>query len=98
MIIYFSLLLLSEMLLTLSRLGSGSACRSMYGGFVEWTVGSRDDGTDSIAQQIATERHWPSMHVLILVVLNCICCACIICMKLIHCEYFVYASAIILTL
>lgn len=52
----------------IARQGSGSACRSMYGGFVEWTVGSRDDGTDSIAQQIATEQHWPDMHVLILVV------------------------------
>ena len=44
----------------------------MYGGFVEWTVGSRDDGTDSIARQIAAEHHWPNLHVLILVVLYCI--------------------------
>jgi len=40
----------------------------MYGGFVEWIVGSRDDGTDSVARQIATEHHWPNLHVLILVV------------------------------
>lgn len=51
------------------RQGSGSACRSMYGGFVEWTFGSRDDGTDSVARQIAPEHHWPDLHVIILVVL-----------------------------
>ena len=72
----YLLLLVLDMVLTVSRQGSGSACRSMYGGFVEWTVGSRDDGTDSIAQQIATEHHWPNMHVLILVVLHCIYCLC----------------------
>ena len=68
------LMLVSEMSLTVFRQGSGSACRSMYGGFVEWTVGSRDDGTDSVAQQIATEHHWPDMHVLILVVHYCSYC------------------------
>jgi len=87
----YSLLLVSEMLLTASRQGSGSACRSMYGGFVEWTVGSRDDGTDSIAKQIATEQHWPNMHVLILVVLNCVYSVCV---KPICCEYHVSASNI----
>ena len=61
-------------LLNIIRQGSGSACRSMYGGFVEWVAGSRDDGTDSIAQQIATEHHWPNLHVLILVVLYYIFC------------------------
>jgi len=85
----YSLLLVSEMLLTASRQGSGSACRSMYGGFVEWTVGSRDDGTDSIAKQIATEQHWPNMHVLILVVLNCVYSVCV---KPICCEYRASAS------
>jgi len=55
-----------------SRQGSGSACRSMYGGFVEWTVGNKNDGTDSIARQIATEDHWPNLHVLIVVVLSAV--------------------------
>jgi len=61
---------MSWLMLAVVRQGSGSACRSMYGGFVEWTVGSRNDGTDSVARQIATEHDWPNLHVLILVVLS----------------------------
>lgn len=53
---------------SIARLGSGSAVRSMYGGWVKWIAGTRDDGIDSISQQIASETHWPDMHVLILVV------------------------------
>lgn len=40
----------------LARHGSGSACRSIPSGFVEWTMGSGDD--DSVAHSIADPEHW----------------------------------------
>jgi diphosphomevalonate decarboxylase len=42
-----------------ARRGSGSAARSIFGGYVEWARGDRPDGHDSVARQILPGEAWP---------------------------------------
>ncbi|VVB56505.1 Diphosphomevalonate decarboxylase [uncultured archaeon] len=45
----------------LARLGSGSASRSVFGGFARWKAGRNKDGNDSHAVQIAPRSKWPEV-------------------------------------
>lgn len=52
----------------IARQGSGSACRSLMGGYVAWRAGTLADGSDSLAEEVAPASHWPEMRAMILVV------------------------------
>ena len=43
----------------LARTGSGSASRSVIGGFARWHCGTAADGLDSFAEQLHPPDHWP---------------------------------------
>lgn len=42
----------------LARLGSGSAARSVFGGFVEMKLGEKPDGHDAVAVPLFKKDHW----------------------------------------
>ncbi|MCH8477954.1 MAG: diphosphomevalonate decarboxylase [Wenzhouxiangella sp.] len=43
----------------LARRGSGSAARSLFGGFVEMHPGQAESGDDAVATALAGSEHWP---------------------------------------
>lgn len=49
----------AAVLSSLARQGSGSAARSIFGGFVRLERGSAPDGSDCRARPIAGAEHWP---------------------------------------
>jgi diphosphomevalonate decarboxylase len=51
----------------LARLGSGSAARSIFGGFVEMARGERADGRDAIAAPVAGGDAWHDLRLVVAV-------------------------------
>jgi diphosphomevalonate decarboxylase len=52
----------------LARFGSGSAARSVFGGFVEWRAGAAPDGSDCYARRLYGPEHWPALVDLVMIV------------------------------
>lgn len=65
---FFSLQTTPQELSILARYGSGSASRSICGGFSLWHKGLCDDGSDSYAEQLFPATHWPELRVIVVVV------------------------------
>ncbi len=49
----------------MARMGSGSATRSILGGFNYWQMGVAPDGSDSEIGFIADQQHWPELCIAI---------------------------------
>ena len=58
---YFQLALPDTVLSAFARMGSGSASRSIFTGFVEWRMGQKEDGMDSHAFPV--DVRWPDFRV-----------------------------------
>ena len=58
---YWQLDLADSDLSAIARLGSGSAARSLWHGFVKWQRGTRDDGSDSHAAPLASD--WQELRI-----------------------------------
>lgn len=55
----------------IARRCSGSAARSIFGGFVELDLGHRDDGSDAIAHSLIAPEAWP-LQVVVAITSDCI--------------------------
>ncbi|WP_235603189.1 diphosphomevalonate decarboxylase [Piscirickettsia litoralis] len=55
----------NQKLSILARIGSGSASRSIYHGFVHWQAGTLDNGDDSYAYRL--EQEWPELCIGLLI-------------------------------
>jgi diphosphomevalonate decarboxylase len=60
-----NLKLAKEEIALVARIGSGSACRSLYGGFVIWERGKKKDGSDSLPYQLKDENFWKDFRIVI---------------------------------
>lgn len=58
---FYGLDLEPQALSAFARMGSGSASRSLYEGFVEWQMGVREDGMDSFALPLASR--WSDLRI-----------------------------------
>lgn len=51
-----------------ARRGSGSACRSIYGGFVEWHAGKELSGEDSYSAKVYGEQYWKEFKIIVVII------------------------------
>ncbi len=54
----------------MARRGSGSASRSVFGGFVVWQKGNANDDSSSFAKQLFNENHWDLRNIIAVVSSN----------------------------